>query len=87
MKPFVPQKAACVCGKADGSFHPRGPAGGRCGTRNDGGSWLVYFWASPKSTCGLWKSTAPQTSLGLLDSGTKRGLGVSVGRRTTGYTA
>ena len=36
MKPFVPRNAAWVYGKADGPFHPRGPAGGRCGTRNDG---------------------------------------------------
>ena len=29
MQPFVPLKAAWVYGKADGPFHPRGPAGGR----------------------------------------------------------
>ena len=36
MRPFVPRNAACVYGKADGPFHPGGPAEGRCGTRNDG---------------------------------------------------
>jgi hypothetical protein len=32
MKPVRPSQAAWVYGKAEGPFHPGGPAGGRCGT-------------------------------------------------------
>jgi hypothetical protein len=39
MKPVRPRKAACVYGKAEGPFHPKGPAGGWCGT-GSGELWI-----------------------------------------------
>ena len=34
-----PRRAACVCGKAEGPFHPKGPAGGWCET-GPGELWI-----------------------------------------------
>src|SRR5277367_4114712 len=39
MKPIRPRRAACVYGKAEGPFHPKGPAGGWCGT-GSGELWI-----------------------------------------------
>src|ERR1700683_3901216 len=39
MKPVRLWKAACVYGKAEGPFHPKGPAGGWCGT-GSGELWI-----------------------------------------------
>ena len=35
VKPVRPRRAACVYGKAEGPFHPKGPAGGWCGTGSE----------------------------------------------------
>src|SRR6202789_4312319 len=35
MKPIRLRRAACVYGKAEGPFHPKGPAGGWCGTGSE----------------------------------------------------
>ena len=35
MKPIRPRRAACVYGKAEDPFHPKGPAGGWCGTGSE----------------------------------------------------
>ena len=35
LKPIRPRRAACVYGKAEGPFHPKGPAGGWCGTGSE----------------------------------------------------
>jgi hypothetical protein len=35
VKPIRPRRAACVYGKAEGPFHPKGPAGGWCGTGSE----------------------------------------------------
>src|ERR1700722_1413152 len=39
LKPVRPRRAACVYGKAEGPFHPKGPAGGWCGT-GSGELWI-----------------------------------------------
>ena len=35
MKPVRPRRAAWVYGKAEGAFHPKGPAGGWCGAGSE----------------------------------------------------
>src|ERR1700683_2191235 len=39
MKPVRPRRAARVYGKAEGTFHPKAPAGGWCGT-GSGELWI-----------------------------------------------
>ena len=53
MKLFGPRRAACVYGKAEGPFHPKGPAGGWCGT---GSEELWIFLSRNRIICQVENS-------------------------------